>query len=218
MKIGIKDVLYQIRVFFIGYLILLIACFLLKLLFNRPEIYFAVNSRYSPWADFIAPYITNIGNGITIIVLAALWALLSYRKAFLLISSYAVTSLVAQVLKHVFDAPRPKLYFHNLLGHIHFVNGVDILSIQSFPSGHTVSAFSAAVVITYCIKNKYWAVPLLVTAVLVGYSRMYLSEHFFEDVLAGSIIGVMVTVFWLWWIDGKTFLHSPKWERGALRM
>ena len=31
-------------------------------------------------------------------------------------------------------------------------------------------------------------------AILVGYSRIYLSQHFFEDVYAGSIIGVVITI------------------------
>ena len=31
-------------------------------------------------------------------------------------------------------------------------------------------------------------------ALLVGYSRVYLSQHFFEDVYVGSIIGVSVTL------------------------
>lgn len=217
MKIGIKDVLHQIKVFFIPYLILLIACFLVKIFFSRQDIYFSVNGLYTPFADFIAPYITDIGDGITILVLSASWALVNYRKAFLLLTSYLLTALAAQLIKHVVNAPRPKLYFSTLLSRIHFVKGVEVFTVQSFPSGHTVTAFSAAVVITYCCKNKYWAIPLLLIAILVGYSRMYLSEHFFEDVIAGSVIGVLVTTFWLWWIDGKSFLHSPKWERGLLR-
>ena len=30
---------------------------------------------------------------------------------------------------------------------------------------------------------------------MVGYSRMYLSEHFFEDVVAGSVIGVILNCY-----------------------
>ena len=51
---------------------------------------------------------------------------------------------------------------------------------------------------------------------MVGYSRMYLSEHFFEDVTAGSVLGVIVTVIWIYWLDNKAFIHRPKWQRGLL--
>jgi membrane-associated phospholipid phosphatase len=87
---------------------------------------------------------------------------------------------------------------------------------DSFPSGHTVTAFSTAVVLTYLAKNKNWGVLFLVVAIMVGYSRMYLSEHFFEDVTAGSVLGVLLTVFWITWLDNKKFIRSTSWNRGIL--
>jgi membrane-associated phospholipid phosphatase len=73
------------------------------------------------------------------------------------------------------------------------------------------------VVITYLCKNKGWGVLALLVALSVGYSRMYLSEHFFEDVMAGSVIGVIVTVFWLSWLDSKQFIHTSKWNTGLIK-
>jgi membrane-associated phospholipid phosphatase len=148
--------------------------------------------------------------------LAAILVLFSYRKAFIVASGFAVTSITAQIIKYLFDAPRPKLYFKDQLGRIHFVKGVDILSLHSFPSGHTVTAFMLAVLFTYWSKNKAWGLVFLLIACLVGYSRMYLSEHFFEDVTAGSVLGVILTVIWLYWLDNKKFIQAPKWQRGLL--
>jgi membrane-associated phospholipid phosphatase len=216
MNISIKDVLKQIRLFFILYLVLLPGCFVIKLLFTKEEIYFAINGAYSSWADLIAPYFTDLGNGWTTVALSALLALFNYRKAFLLGSAYAVTSLSAQLIKHIAKTPRPKLYFQAQLNHIHFVKGQYIDLLDSFPSGHTVTAFSTALVFTYFVKNKNWGVLFLIVAILVGYSRMYLSEHFFEDVTAGSVLGVFLTIFWLTWLDNKKFLHKPGWDEGLL--
>jgi len=216
MKIGVKDVLYRIRLFFILYLLVLCVCLIIKFVYSRESIYFAVNSFNSLWADAIMPYITDLGEGFTVLILSAIIALYSYRKALLLASSFAVTSITAQILKYIFDAPRPRVYFVHELSRIHFVKGLYILGTHSFPSGHTVTAFSAGVVITYLCKNKGWGIPALLVAMLVGYSRMYLSQHFFEDVMAGSVIGVIVTVFWLSWLDSKQFIHSGKWERGVI--
>ncbi|MFA6084946.1 phosphatase PAP2 family protein [Mucilaginibacter sp.] len=217
MNKGAKDVLYRVRYFLIPYIVVLCACLVVKLLFTRSEIYFAVNGVYSNWADYCAPFITDIGDGITVIVLSAILALFSYRYAFLMITSYAITSLTAQILKYSFDMPRPKVYFSNQLDKVHFVKDLYILSVHSFPSGHSVTAFSAGVVVTYLVKNKMWGILLLGVAILVGYSRMYLSQHFFEDVLAGSVIGVMVTILWLSWIDRRKFINSPRWCRGLLK-
>ncbi|MBD1366861.1 phosphatase PAP2 family protein [Mucilaginibacter sp. ZT4R22] len=218
MKIGVREVLFRIQYFLIPYLVVLCGCFLIKLLYTRREIYFAVNGVYNNIADFLAPYITDIGDGLTIIILSAIIAFFNYRKAFLLTSGYLVTSIVAQAIKYSVYSPRPRVYFEQELDKIHFVKDVYVVGgIQSFPSGHTVTAFSAAVVLTYVIKNKMWGVALLILAMLVGYSRMYLSQHFFEDVTAGSAIGVMVTVMWLGFIDSKQFLRSPRWNRGILK-
>jgi len=218
MKINTKDVLYKVRFFFIPYLVVLCACLTIKLLFTREQIYFAVNAHNYPIADALAPYFTDLGNGWTTVTLALILLFFNYGRAFLMAVVYAVTSISAQIIKHIFDAPRPKLYFQSQLGHIHFVKGVDILSLHSFPSGHTVTAFSTALLITYWCKNKLWGLPLLLVAILVGYSRMYLSEHFFEDVTAGSAIGVIITVFLIGWLDSKAFLHSAKWNRGLINV
>ena len=216
MDKGIKGILYDIRFFLIPYLILLAICLLIKLSFTKDEIYFAVNTRHSEWQDNIARYVTDIGNGWTTVALSAILLLFSYRKAFLLASSYALTSLSVQVVKFIFDAPRPKLYFANRLKGIYFVKGVDQLSFHSFPSGHTVTAFSTAMVILYFLRNKKWGLALLIVAVLVGYSRMYLSQHFFEDVTIGSIFGFILTLIWINWIDSKNFLHNKGWNEGLI--
>ncbi|MES2376178.1 MAG: phosphatase PAP2 family protein [Bacteroidota bacterium] len=217
MKIGIKAVLYKLRYFFIPYLVLIAACLIIKLTYTREEIYFAVNARNWGWMDYIAHYITDIGDGLTTIILSAILLLFSYRKAFVLAGGYAASSIVAQSIKFVVNAPRPKLYFQDQLAKIHFVTGTDQLSVHSFPSGHTVTIFSTALILAYLCKNKFWGLPLLLLAALVGYSRIYLSQHFFEDVTAGSAIGVVVTVIWVYWTENREFLKSPAWSRGLLK-
>jgi membrane-associated phospholipid phosphatase len=217
MNTGAKDVLYKIRYLFIPYIFILCACLIIKLLYTRHDIYFAVNSYHTDLLDNIQPYVTYIGDGLTVIVISAILLLFSYRASFLLITGYALTALTAQVLKYSFDMPRPKAYFANELDKIHFVKGLYILTVHSFPSGHTVTAFSAGVVITYLSKNKFWGMVLLFVALMVGYSRMYLSQHFFEDVTIGSAVGVLVTVLWLSYIDRKPFINSPRWNQGLLK-
>lgn len=60
---------------------------------------------------------------------------------------------------------------------------------SSFPSGHTIEAFAIATAFTLLIKRKRFAIPLLIWAVLVAYSRMSLGVHYPSDVLTGMIIG-----------------------------
>lgn len=217
MNIGIKDVLQRIRPFFILYLILLAACLVIKLLYTKEQIYFAVNTRYNDFLDTIEPYITDLGDGWTIIIAAAIVALFNYRIAFLLVTTFLITSLGVQVAKFIIDAPRPKLYFAGQLNKIHFVKGVEILSHHSFPSGHTLTAFATGTLLTYLAKNKSWAFLLLFYGMMVGYSRMYLSQHFYEDVVAGSAMGVALAILWIWFIERRKFIHAAGWNRGVIK-
>jgi membrane-associated phospholipid phosphatase len=216
MNISIKDVLYKVRAFFIPYMVVLVLCLLIKIMFSREQIYFAVNSRNFPLGDFIAPYLTDLGNFWAVVVLSLILVLFSYSKAFMLLLVNGITALIAQIVKHIFDSPRPILYFQSQLVHIHFVKGVEMLRLHSFPSGHTVSAFTTALLFTYWAKNKFWGFPLLLLAICVGYSRMYLSEHFFEDVTAGSVIGTISTICLITWLANTRFLKSVKWNRGLI--
>ena len=57
----------------------------------------------------------------------------------------------------------------------------------SFPSGHTGSSFAAACSLTLSNRrNGWWAIPL---AVLIAFSRLYLSVHYPTDILAGALLG-----------------------------
>jgi undecaprenyl-diphosphatase len=57
----------------------------------------------------------------------------------------------------------------------------------SFPSGHTMTAFSIALVVTYFYPTLEW--PLYFLAVSIGLSRIVLGMHFLSDVLAGALLG-----------------------------
>lgn len=59
----------------------------------------------------------------------------------------------------------------------------------SFPSGHTAVAFSTAVSVSLDAKKWYITAPALAWAASVGYSRMYLGEHYPSDVIMGALVG-----------------------------
>jgi undecaprenyl-diphosphatase len=63
----------------------------------------------------------------------------------------------------------------------------------SFPSGHAAGAFGGA----WLLNNKFPKYSLLryIVASLVGFSRIYLGDHYPGDVASGSLIGILFAMF-----------------------
>jgi membrane-associated phospholipid phosphatase len=66
----------------------------------------------------------------------------------------------------------------------------------SFPSGHSIGAFSVATVIARRYGNHRW-VPYVAYggAALIGFSRLTLSAHFASDVFMGCALGYTISRF-----------------------
>jgi membrane-associated phospholipid phosphatase len=112
--------------------------------------------------------------------------------------SFLLSALLAQILKNVFSMPRPWEVFEHGGKYAYFIDGVTRRGFSSFPSGHSTTVFALATMLAIFEKNKKWNVVYVLIAVAVGYSRIYLGQHFLTDVLMGSFLGVMTAVIVHW--------------------
>jgi len=94
------------------------------------------------------------------------------------------------ILKNVVMRPRP--YTLDQFADIFKATGFPELSDWSFPSGHSLASFEAAVSIMF--YHKKWGIAALVLAFCVAISRIYLIVHFPTDVLCGAILGTVFAV------------------------
>ncbi len=99
------------------------------------------------------------------------------------VGGLAINSIITQGLKHGFNRDRPYEKYPLL------INPYEIEISQSFPSGHTSTAFSLATSLSIEYKKWYVVLPAYAWATSVGYSRLYLGEHYPSDVLAGAVVG-----------------------------
>jgi membrane-associated phospholipid phosphatase len=66
---------------------------------------------------------------------------------------------------------------------------------NSFPSGHSTTCFAIFTSLAlFFWKNQKLQFVLSICAILFSLTRVYLSQHFLEDVIAGSLIGTITAV------------------------
>lgn len=116
--------------------------------------------------------------------------------------SFIVSGGITQVIKNIFsDILRPSAAIG--IEKVHQVAGVDLHSSMSFPSGHTTAAFAIFLSLAILLQNKKMGLLCFLLAIVTGYSRIYLSQHFPIDVLIGSGIGVSSTLIVFGFFDRK---------------
>ncbi len=114
----------------------------------------------------------------------------------------AITAVATEALKLAINRPRPYVDHGNV-----YPDAVDDGS--SFPSGHTSVVFSTATSLTLIYKKWYIAVPAYTWASAVGYSRLYLGQHYPSDVFAGALVGA-AGAYASHWLNKKFFTGKKK--------
>ena len=195
------------------YFLLCILLTLLAVLVPKGDDVLWINSRHNEWMDQWFALYTNLGDGLIFIPLVIFTLYLRFEYTMMCVSVCLMSGLIVSLLKRiVFDpSPRPAAILDNSL--LHFVGGIDVHHAHSFPSGHTCTAFCAALVLTLISRNRVVAVLGLVAAGLVAYSRIYLLQHFLIDTAAGATIGCLSTL--LIWVLFESF-EKPTWMQKKL--
>lgn len=151
----------------------------------------------TPWADH---FFLALSYWLFYFVLAAIFVRMFYKismarsliekkkffiEGIVIIFSVLLTWIIVTLIKALVGFPRP----------FEVVEGIRVLRIhglgESFPSGHTAIAAALA----GAIKPYHHRAGLLLIlfALLVGLSRVYLGVHFPVDVIAGFLIGLVIS-------------------------
>lgn len=163
-------------------------------LYGRQPSFLLINSFYAPGADYFFTWFTYFGDGI-VWVPVFLYVLVYKRDYFiLLLSAVLISTLITHFFKRVVyaDELRPLRALPYLARAVPLMQGKDAYT-NSFPSGHTATAFTLAQLLPFVIHKRWAAILFPLIAFLVGYSRVYLSQHFVTDVLGGIGAGVIAS-------------------------
>ncbi len=144
--------------------------------------------------------LTDIGKGLSILGGAVvMWplrllsvGLLAWRRRWIQLTAYSLTIITSELcigpLKSLIDRPRPPAPLVST-------------GSASFPSGHAIAAaVSAAGIVIALIppgrKRLKWEIYAGLITFVMAMSRVYLGVHWLTDVVAGSLIGLGLALFW----------------------
>ena len=177
---------------FIFAVLLAIALGIVLLIFGKNETFQLINGNHNEFGDRFFKYFTHYGDGLMWIPLGLVCFFYKRKYLIAVIAGIIISTLIAQLLKRVVfpDELRPINFLSDQFP-VHLINGVTMRKLNSFPSGHTTTAFTMALIMAHMINNKFWSIVLIILAFLAGYSRIYLAQHFPTDVLAGICIGII---------------------------
>lgn len=179
---------------FLGlYAMLMIPTLAMFALFGKGQIHLFINRFHSPSADLFFKQATHLGDPVFMLVIALLLLFTDWRKSLLLgIFAGLCGGLVGLIKAILIDDMRPFKFFQYFNAPLHFVDGIRLHEYNTFPSGHTALAFGCFFLLSIFAQRRGAAILFFFLAVLVGYSRMYLSMHFLIDVVVGSVMGLTV--------------------------
>ena len=174
------------------YFIFFLAAALSVILYKKADLHLQMNRYHSSFFDVFFKYSTFLGDGIMFGVLTLLFLFVKRKMALVFMVGGFLTLLITHFFKKVVfkGVPRPAEFLG--LENLHIIDGVKMAFWNSFPSGHTMTAFTIfAILCLYfrkCISQYVW----ILLAVIAGFSRVYLSQHFLIDIFVGSILGILI--------------------------
>ncbi|MFL5742507.1 MAG: phosphatase PAP2 family protein [Flavisolibacter sp.] len=182
-------------------------------LFYGKENSFLIINRYnSPAFDYVFRAWTFLGDGLIWIPLFV-YVFLFRRDYFIaVLASLIFCTILTQFLKNVVfpNDFRPIV----LLGErVRTIPGYYMNRVHSFPSGHTSTAFTLALLMSFIVRKNLWVYVFPLIAFFVGYSRIYLAQHFVTDVFAGLLTGIvsasLALLVYEWFTKRKERLEDP---------
>lgn len=188
MKTFFKSLYQKIYYFYF----LLSVC--LVFIYSKGDIFLCINQHHQLYLDIFFKYITYLGDGAAFAIVFI--AFLFYKNYYAVVTLF--TSIVQSILVVIFKKgifkglERPLAFFEDTV-ELYLVDDVKVHSFNTFPSGHTATAFAVFGLLAFAFGQKRAFINILcvLLAISVAFSRIYLAQHFFIDTLAGSFFGIV---------------------------
>jgi membrane-associated phospholipid phosphatase len=188
--------------------LLLCLCFLVSfgiviLTGINEQLFIDINSLAKQVNPFVWVNLTFLGDALPACVIMILFIRKKPDLVWSGIIATLIATLVVNSLKIYFNYPRPPSILD--------VNQINIIGpalySHSFPSGHTVTIFTLTGILIFYLRTFYLKFLMLISAILIGVSRIAVGVHWPSDVLAGAAIGLVCGV------AGVFIVRKLRWNK-----
>jgi undecaprenyl-diphosphatase len=159
------------------------------------KLFLFLNSINSPFWDEVMHALSGKLIWAPLYLAILIWMGYKYKRKFLVIILFIILAAIladqsSVFIKNIVQRLRP-CYEPALQGLVHQYNG-ECGGKFSFVSSHAANSFNVALLSLMFIRVRWYSISIIVWALIVGYTRIYLGVHFPGDVICGSILGAFI--------------------------
>lgn len=217
-----KQLIIKHKVFYYLFSLFVLVVGILLFQIDKGDVIIFCSDNRTPFWNHFFKITTQFGEEPAYAIIAVGFFFIRFRISLLFGLMGGIITLCSFGLKSLFSAERPFTFFDKLgkFNEIITVEGIDLLvGPTSFPSGHTMSGFGLYLLLMFFLPaKKRFSIICFGLAFVVGFSRIYLVQHFLQDILAGAFCGVLIGTL-VYYFNDKIPYNSKYWiDRSLLNL
>ncbi len=187
-----------------------------KYLLIQKNCFYFINSKLSQFPDTIYN-LTQVGDALVFLSFLTIFIVYAPKMWESLLSASVISAIFSRVLKDLFHVPRPAEAYDNTS---FVIIGKALPGFSSLPSGHSITVFTILTVLLFAFMPKklnykiLWSFLIIITGLILVFTRVGVGAHHPLDVITGSIIGYICWLmgifinrkYKIWsWINNKKY-------------
>lgn len=133
--------------------------------------------------------VKTLGDVLTVLLplagVAVIWLISGWKTLLVYAGVYGLGTIAVEVLKGIFDEPRPR---ETVGDHVIWVHGWSHSDGESLASGHAVSAALPAYFCLFFVAPWWVFIPFTLLAWTCGWCRIYVKAHWLLDIVVSNMI------------------------------